>query len=49
MRCAEGEGRLSAGAEVGLEGVRDAGVSLRQVVLKRTWKLLVHASHSEHE
>jgi hypothetical protein len=46
MRCAEGEGRLSAGPKVGLEGIRDAGVSLRQVVLKRTYKLSVSFSHS---
>lgn len=41
MRCAEGEGGLSAGPKIGLESIRDARVSLRQVVLKRTYKLLV--------
>lgn len=48
MRCAEGEGRLSVGPKVGLEGIRDAGVSLRQVVLKRTYKLSVSFSQSEY-
>lgn len=36
MGSAEGERGLAAGAEVGFEGVPNAGVSLRQVVLKRT-------------
>lgn len=37
VRRAEREGGLAIGTEVGFEGVPDAGVSLRQVVLKRTY------------
>lgn len=36
MGCAQGEGGLATGAEVGFEGVPDACVGLGQVVLKRT-------------
>ena len=34
--CAQGEGGLAEGAKVGFEGVPDAGVVLRKVVLRRT-------------
>lgn len=40
MGCAEGESGLAAGAKVGFERVPDAGVSLGQVVLKRTYTVV---------
>jgi hypothetical protein len=38
--CAQGKGGLAEGAKVGFEGAPDAGVGLRQVVLKRTYTVV---------
>lgn len=40
MGCAEGEGRFAAWTEVGFEGVPDAGMGLRQVILKCSYTIV---------